>query len=169
MKLRATITAKGPMFDRSAPEIMQRDLLTAMYSATAFLEGKVRDNTPQGVYGMEGGLRATIHGEVIQYGTSVMGIVGHAREYGDVIELGRRPGQKMPPEGVLLRWVEIKTGMSGKRAKQLEFLIRRKIAREGFEGSHMFERAFTENQNQIQKIFDKAGFDIAFHLSEGKS
>lgn len=168
MELKATIKAQGPIFAGTAPEIIRRDLLAVMHEATSFLEGKVREKTPQGVYGMEGGLRASIHGEVVEHGTSVMGIVGHGKgTYGDVVEYGRRPGQKMPPAGAMLRWVEIKTGLSGKAAQSVEFLIRRKIGRKGFEGAHMFERTWTESQGALQQMFQRAGFDIAFHLTEG--
>jgi len=170
MELKATITAKGPMFDGRGPEIIRRDLLAVMHEATSLLEGKVRDKTPQGVYGMQGGLRASIHGEVVEQGVSVMGIVGHGKgTYGDVVEYGRRPGQKMPPKGALIRWVELRTGLSGKAAQSVEFLIRRKIGKEGFEGAHMFEKTWTECQGALQRMFRRAGFDIAFHLTEGGS
>jgi hypothetical protein len=168
MELKATISARGTMFDGRAPEIIRRDLLAVMHEATSFLERGVRDKTPQGVFGMEGGLRASIHGEVLEHGTSAIGIVAHGKgTYGDVVEHGRRPGQKMPPEGTLLRWVEIKTGLTGKPAKSVEFLIRRKIGKEGFEGVHMFERTWDESQGKLQQMFNRAGFNIAFHLTEG--
>jgi len=169
MELKATVTAKGAIFEGKAPEIVRKDLLSAMHEATAFLEGKVKENAPTGVYGTQGGLVATIHGEVVEHGDAVTGIVGHQSKYGDVIEMGRRPGQKMPPAGTLLRWVEIKTGLTGKPARQVEFLIRRKIGKKGFEGAHMFEKAWNENQDALKRIFDRAGFDIALHLKEGKS
>lgn len=168
MEMKATITAKGPLFDGKAPEIIRKDLLSAMHEADALLVSAVKKHTPEGVYGIAGGLIATVFGEVVQYGTSFMDTVSHGSKYGDVIEYGRRPGKKMPPEGTLLRWVEIKTGLSGKAAEQVEFLIRRKIGKKGFEGAHMFEKAWNENQGKLKRIFDKAGFDIAFHLSEDK-
>ena len=170
MELKATIDLKGAIFDGRAPEIIRKDLTAAMYEATAYLEKKVKEKTPQGVFGTQGGLQSTIHGEVVQYGTLVRGIVGHGKmQYGDVIEYGRRPGQKMPPAGSMLRWVEIRTGLSGESAKRVEFLIRRKIGKKGFKGAHMFEETFTENQGKLVQIFARAGFDIAFHLSEDKS
>ena len=122
-----------------------------------------------GVGGAESGLVATEFGEVIQYGTSVIGMVGHASGYGDVIEFGRRAGKKMPPAGVLLSWIELKMGLTGKSAERVEFLIRRKIGKEGFEGAHMFEKAWNESQGDLQKIFDRAGFDIAIDLGGGQA
>lgn len=167
MELKATVTTKGVIFSGKSPEIIRKDLLSAMYEATAYMEKKVKERIPQGVFGMQGGLMSTIFGEVVQHGTAVIGNVGHGMpKYGDVIEHGRRPGQKMPPAGSMLRWVEIKTGLSGKEAQRVEFLIRRKIGKTGFAGVHMFEKTFNESQNKMQQIFNQAGFNIAFHLSE---
>ena len=169
MELKATVSMKGATFDGKAPEIIRKDLLSAMHEADAFLVRKVKEKTPQGVFGMQGGLISTIFDEVMQHGTEISGVVGHGSKYGDVIEYGRRPGKKMPPAGAMLRWVELKTGLSGKPAQRVEFLIRRKIGKEGFPGVHMFEKTFIESQGKLTQIFDQAGFDIAFHLSEDKS
>ena len=92
--------------------------------------------------------------------------MGHQSKYGDVIEKGRTAGKKWPPEGVLLRWIEVKLGVEDKVAKQLEFVIRRKIGKKGFPGVDMFERALNENWPKLQEIFDHCGFDIARGLNE---
>ena len=170
MELKATISMRGATFDGKAPEIIRKDLLSAMSEATSYLEKGIKEKTPQGVFGLQGGLRSTIFGEVYTKTALVIGIMGHGMpKYGDVIEYGRRPGKKMPPAGAMLRWVELKTGLSGKPAQRVEFLIRRKIGKEGFPGVHMFEKTFIESQGKLTQIFDQAGFDIAFHLSEDKS
>lgn len=162
MDLKATITAKGSIFEGKAPEIFYRELTAAMYEATFLLEGEVKKNTPQGVFGTQGGLVSTIHGEVQGKGTPVQkGIIGHQSKYGDVIEKGRRPGQTWPPEGSLIRWIEVKMGVDSTTAKSIEFLVRRKIGRKGFPGAHMFEKAFNENMGRLESIFDKYGFKIA--------
>lgn len=170
MELKATVSMKGAIFDGKAPEIIRKGLLSGMHEATSFLIGKVKEKTPKGVFGSEAGLYKTIYGEVIQHGTAIVGNVGHGMlKYGNVIEYGRRPGEKMPPAGVLLRWIELKMGLTGKAAQRVEFVVRRKIGKKGFPGVHMFENAFVENQGKLTEIFDRAGFDIAFHLSEDKS
>ena len=162
-----SITRSGAAFDSRAPEVIRQELAAAMTEAVALLERAVKTKTPVGVFGAEGGLLAGIHGEVINAGgAEVRGIVGHQSQYGDVIELGRRPGQKWPPPGVLLRWIEKKITQWGggtveKRensAKGLEFVIRRKIGVKGFEGAKMFEKALAENWPKIQQIFDRAGY-----------
>ncbi|MCX5824430.1 MAG: hypothetical protein NTY86_13225 [Deltaproteobacteria bacterium] len=176
MELKATVSMKGAIFDGKAPEIIRKDLLSAMYEATRMLERKVKLKTPKGVFGSEAGLYKTIYGEVVQHGTAVVGNVGHGMKYGDVIEYGRSPGKKPPPIAPLQRWIEFKgiTITDKKTGKALSsrtiaFMFSRSIGKKGFPGVHMFENAFVENQGKLTEIFDRAGFDIAFHLSEDKS
>ena len=166
-QLICTITKKGGVFDGKAPAIVREELYAAMYEATMYLERKVKEFTPQGVYGASGGLLSTIHGEVQGMGTPVMkGIVAHGKgDYGDTIELGRRAGKAMPPEGSLIRWIEVKLDMSEASAKQIEFLIRRKIGKKGFPGAHMFEKGLDQGWPTTQKIFDERGFNIARRLN----
>lgn len=167
MELKVSVTQKGKIFEGVSHAIIQDNLSQAMYEATAFLEREVKKRTPQGVGGAKGGLMSTIHGEVIGKGTSVIkGIVSHQSKYGDVIEKGRTAGKTWPPEGALIRWIEVKMGLSGPEAKRIEFLIRRKIGKKGFPGAHMFERALNENWGRLQGIFERMGFEIARELSE---
>ena len=167
MELKISIAKKGKVFEGKAPEIIEQALTDVLYEATSFLETEVKKRTPTGVYGASGGLISTIHGEVVSKGTPLMkGIIGHGSVYGDVIEMGRRPGQKWPPEGVLLRWVEKKIGASGKAAAGLEFVIRRKIGQKGFPGVHMFEKALKENLSRLRAMFDRLGFKITSKLNE---
>lgn len=167
VELKVSITQKGKIFEGKAPEVIQKKLEGAMYSAVMLLEREVKLKTPVGVFGAQGGLQSAIHGEVQGKGTPVVkGIVGHQSKYGDVIEKGRRAGKAWPPEGALLRWIEVKFGVSEKVAKRIEFPIRAKIGKKGFPGTHMFEKGLDENWPKVQGIFDKAGFEIARELSE---
>ena len=166
MALAVVISKKGALFEGKAPEIIQGEMSAAMYEATAFLEREVKEGTPQGVFGDQGGLLSTIHGEVIEKGeTVVKGIVAHQSAYGDVVEKGRDPGKTWPPEGSLLRWIEVKLGVGERAAKSLEFVIRRKIGKEGTKGAHMFENALDDNWNRVEDIFDRHGFEIAKKLN----
>lgn len=167
MDIKATVTARGPVFEGKAPEILNRALAAAMDEATLLLEGEVKKRTPQGVFGAKGGLLSTIHGEVEGRGTPVVkGIIGTQSKYGEVVEKGRRPGQKMPPEGTLLRWIEVKMGLDAVAARKIEYVVRRKIGKKGFPGAHMFEAAFDLNFVKLQEIFDRYGFAIARKLDE---
>ncbi len=167
MELKVSVIQKGKIFEGKGPEIVNENLTAAMYEATSFLEREVKRRTPQGVFGAKGGLRSTIRGEVEGKGTPLIkGIVAHTSVYGDVIEKGRTAGKTWPPEGSLLRWIEVKLGVDERTAKRLEFVIRRKIGKKGFPGVYMFENAFNENWTKIQKIFDRCGFEIARELED---
>lgn len=166
MELKITITTKGAIFKGKAPEIINRALTSAMYEAAALLKREVKKRTPRGgVFGTKGGLASTIHVKVFKGSPVVKGVVGHTSVYGDVIEKGRRPGKAWPPEGSLIRWMEVKLGMDRITAKKREFIIRRKIGKKGFPGVFMFERALDENMGKIQTIFENAGFEIARRLN----
>ncbi len=167
MELKVSMKKKGPIFEGKTAKIVNKDLTAAMYEATQLLEREVKKRTPAGVMGAQAGLRSGIHGEVTGKGTPrVKGIVAaHAsHKYAEVIEKGRRANKAWPPEGVLLRWIQVKFGESAETAQRLEFVIRRKIGRKGFPGVHMFENALNENWTKIKKIFDKAGYKIARDL-----
>jgi hypothetical protein len=167
MEFKVSIKPKGKIFEGKAPEIVQKALEGAMYEATSFLEAEVKEYSPTGVFGASGGLISTIHGEVVGKGTPlVKGIVGHQSAYGDVIEKGRRAGKTWPPEGALLRWIELKMGVEEEQAKRLEFVIRRKIGQKGFPGAAMFETALKQGWPRLNKIFDDAGFRIAKNLNQ---
>jgi len=167
MELRVSITQKGKIFEGKAPEIIQKQLTSAMYEATSLLEREVKIRTPTGVFGAQGGLVSTIHGEPVSKGTPVIkGVVATQSKYGEVIEKGRRVGKTWPPEGELVRWIEVKMGLDAVHAKHLEFVIRRKIGQKGFPGAYMFEKALDENMSKLTEIFDKAGFEIVLELNQ---
>jgi len=155
MNLSVNIDKSGPLLRGKAPAIVQGHIDRFLDMVTQFLSVEVKKRTPQGVYGAQGGLISTIGGDVPGKGTPLAkGIVFHGSLHGDVIEKGRAAGKAWPPEGVLLRWIEVKMGLSGAEAKRVEFLIRRKIGQRGFEGYHMFEKSLMENETRIMSMAD---------------
>lgn len=167
MEIHVTVETKGKLLKGQGPKVIKDNLTAAMYETTQFLEREVKKRTPTGVFGVQGGLASTIHGEVQGKGRPVVrGIVAHGSAYGDVIEKGRRAGKAWPPEGTLLRWIEVKMGVDAHEAKRLEFVIRRKIGRKGFEGAHMFENALDQNWSKVERIFDNMGFKIVRDLEQ---
>ncbi len=70
----------------------------------------------------------------------------------------------MPPPGSLLRWIEVVIGADELHAKRIEFPIRKKIAQKGFEGAFMFQKALETNWDNISRIAQQCGIDIAFNL-----
>ncbi len=159
------VDTSGALLSGQAPEIIQKNLDKAIVEATLLLWREVQSRTPQGVSGYQGGLISTIQQEVFGKGTSaIKGVVAQGKPYGEVIEKGRTAGKGMPPAGSLLRWLEVKLGLSEKEAKRIEFVVRRKIKTKGFTGAHMFDQALKDNEIRVEAIFIKAGFTMVKEL-----
>ncbi len=165
------MTVSGPLFERPA-DVVQEHLDRFMTMLTAYLLREVKQRTPIGAHGAQGGLLGSIQMELEGLGTPLIrGMVMTANPYGDIIERGRRPG-KWPPGGKdkalserpLLPWLILKFGAAGKKLDQLEFLVRRKIGRVGFKGAAMFFRAYWENQDAIARMAQAEGLEISLAL-----
>jgi hypothetical protein len=157
---------KGTLLTGRPAEEVRKAQLAAMHEATQFGVRRVKERTPQGVSGAQGGLMGSIQPDVISSGSKVIGIIGTANPYGLVVEKGRRPKQKMPPPGVLLQWIELKLGVSREEAEQIELPIRRKIYQRGTKGAFMFEKTLEEDWADFQAIFERHGVRIARELGK---
>lgn len=165
--LSVKINTSGALLSGKAPEVIQAGLDRFVTIATQFLANEVQKRTPQGVMGYQGGLISTINSEVTGKGTPLIkGVVFHGSKYGDVVEKGRTAGKGMPPKGSLIRWLEVKLGLSEKEAQRIEFVVRRKIASKGTKGSQMFEKALTDNIGKLEQMAQTCGLAIATELSK---
>jgi hypothetical protein len=166
VELTIRIDTRGALLAGKAPEVVQQGLDRVIAAATLLLHAEVVKRTPQGVFGAQGGLLASIQNQVPGRGTpAVKGIVSTASKYGEVIEKGRTAGKGMPPQGTLLRWIEVKFGVDSRTAQRIEFVVRRKIGQKGFDGAHMFEHALQQNIARVEALFIKEGFAIARELT----
>lgn len=95
----------------------------------------------------------------VESGNGNFAIVFHLPEYWRFAENGRGPG-RMPPPGSLMKWMEFKQILpsqvqlpNGKSyipsMQSLEFLIRRKIGRDGTEGKHTWEATEKEIRESL--------------------
>lgn len=95
-------------------------------------------------------------------------VVLSLEEYWKYIESGRKPGGKMPPEAPILKWIREK-GIQPKdtkiKEKQLAFLIRRKIGRDGIEPKPMLTKAIENNSDIVESIVNAYRLDILEGLS----
>lgn len=99
---------------------------------------------------------------------SIYNVVLSMADYWKYVEEGRSPG-KFPPTSKILEWIMIKPVIprpdtNGKlpTPKQLAYLIGRKIANEGYEGSHDLKRA---NDSTLQKWKDRIVNALALDVS----
>lgn len=171
LTLAARITGTGPLGPgprRPVGAELQRRADAAMTETVFFLVREVKRRTPQGVFGAQGGLLASIQGDLAGRGTPALkGIVASDKAYAETVEKGRRPGKALPPEGVLIRWIEEKLGLEREDALEAEYPIRRKIGRKGFEGVFMFQKALDENTGAVEGIWHRHGFAMARVVARG--
>ncbi|HEX8321031.1 hypothetical protein [Longimicrobium sp.] len=188
-----SITIGAAPFADPGPVLVQ-NVSAGMHEAVALLEAATKRETPIGV---TEAARGSIAGEV-RMGQAIgvglpAGVVGSPLKHVDVINTGRRPGQKPPPVEALELWVRRKVRIervhaTGKKAGQVKtrlgkrlvraptvteargiaFVIARSIGAKGIEGRHFFEKAIEANTSQLQRIFDNVGLRITVDLTRGK-
>jgi HK97 gp10 family phage protein len=108
-----------------------------------------------------GQLRASITHEVDAAALTVT--VGSTAMHAVYQETGTRPGygpnagsgRGMPPEGSLLRWVMRTFGVGQKEGEGIEFLVRRKIQREGTKPQPFLGPAWEESRGDIAAAFER--------------
>jgi len=128
------------------------------------MESETVELTPAGVGGAAG-LRGSIHGEVVEMGGRLTGVWGTPLEYGEVVEMGRRPGKAMPPVDPIELWVKRILGISEDRSRSVAFAVAMKIARKGFKGKKMFERAWKANERWAGNMLQSIGARVARRLN----
>ena len=136
---------------RKWPDVVRSETTAVMDLVVRRIEAEVVSGTPLGVGGAAG-LAGSIFGEVESGMHRVTGIVGTPLEYGEVVELGRRPGARMPPVAPIALWAQRKLGVDADEAESVGFAIARKIAVHGFEGAHMFGKAWEELDNWAMQM-----------------
>lgn len=150
---------------RQAPEIVTAELLAAIWESELLIERETKERTPVGV-GAGGGLRGSIAArEPKVLADAVIGEVGTALAHAIPVEIGTRP--HFPPIQPLADWAVVKLGVPRDEARDVGFLIARKIAREGTEGAFMFTRAFQAVRAQIDDAYVRARQRIADRLAKG--
>ena len=142
------------------------NLTNTMEDYRKFLELATKDNTKH--YELSNNIKFNL-----QVNDTVFEIEFQAPEYWKYANYGRGPG-KFPPLDKIEDWIvrrkiapyPTKSGRVPTR-KQLSFLIARKIAREGFEGSGFLEKSLKEQQDYWEdRISDAIYKDIESQIME---
>ena len=137
------------------PALLEREFGKAMQLSVLAVEGSAKEAAPVDT----GNLRRSITSTA----TPFEGRVGTNLPYGPVMEHGRSPGAAMPPAGSLLGWM----GRKGIPA-ELEYVIRRAIARNGIAGKRYMEQALQRNEGRIREYFEAAGQAVARQIAGGR-
>ena len=131
-----------------------------------FLELATKDNTKH--YELSHNIKFNL-----QVNDTLFEIEFQAPEYWKYENYGRSPG-KFPPPDKIEDWIvrrkispyPTKSGKTPTR-KQLTYLISRKIAREGFEGSGFLEKSLSEQQDYWEdRIKEAISEDIELQIME---
>lgn len=132
-----------------------------------FLETATRDNMPK-YYELKKKITFTL-----QVNDTLFEIEFNAPEYWKYANYGRGPG-KFPPPDRIEDWIKrrkispypTKSGRIPTR-KQLAYLIGRKIAKEGFEGSGFLEKSLAEQADYWEeRISEAISSDIELEIME---
>lgn len=127
-----------------AERVIFNEIDLTMHRSLDIFQGEVRPRTPV-VFGT---LRNSISPHVQGISPNLHGELRTSLVYGDVVELGRRPG-KWPPQDAIELWVRRKLGLSGPEAEEAAFLIARKIGRSGTQGAYMFRDGFRAGKGTV--------------------
>jgi len=137
------------LLERDYEEVVAQEAGPLMKASVELARAEVVARTPVGV---AGNLRGSIAGDIRGRWPELEGEVMTPLVYGEVIERGRQPRQKWPPQDAIELWVRRKLGISD-GAEQVAFLIARKIGRKGFKGRWMFREAAKIVRPQINQLW----------------
>jgi len=143
------------------PSALRRAVERGLDRATELLARAVAANaqTPFGVQSTAafGELARSVTREVGEEAGKQVGrvfLAPPADQYGIFVEVGTRP--HFPPPAAIEGWVRRRLGVTNDRqARELAFLIGRKIARAGTPGRFFFEQALEENQERVLAILEE--------------
>ncbi len=144
---------------KASPQIIREELRSGLDVMVARTESEVVSVTPRGVGG-QAGLAGSIHGQVVSYGESYMGIVGTPLGYGEPVELGRRPGT-MPPVGPIALWARRILGIPEKESRSVGFAIAMKIKQKGTKPAEMFGKTLKKLSSWYNRQAAEIGERIA--------
>ena len=166
MELKARIKASGKLLQGKGPEIVQKNADEFIETAVLYLQAEVKQRTPVGVHGAEGGLLSTILTEVFDKGTPhIKGIVTSNSAYALPVEKGTKP--HMPPTDPIKLWVQKRLGIEDeKESRQVAFAIAMKMKKKGTKGQFMFQNAWDKNLPKLRRMARELGFKITKELSQ---
>lgn len=162
------IRPSGPLFEGvDVTGVVDREITTTLRELGLLGQRLVVQGSPRGVASGGGGLRGSIYTELRGTPGLRSQIIASPLVYAPIVEVGRRPGQRMPPHAPILLWTRRKLGVSGEGAVHAAFLIARKIARRGTQGAFMFQRAYQRLRPYAQQQFQACAARISARLGGG--
>ena len=144
IEIRLDLSGFERLMRRWGPDQIARRKRAAMDESLAYLRKRVQDATP-----VDTGLgRGSVFTEIRGTAVDLTGVVASAQPHMVVLEVGRRPGAKMPPATAIRRWLEHQGGDG-----RLAFVVARAIGRRGLPPHRMFARAAEQGRATVQAIW----------------
>ncbi len=133
-----------------APELVMDHLAAGVTEALFLLQRETVERTPRSSSVLANSIGVD---DLEMTGNVITGRLGTALAYAEPVETGTRP--HWAPLPALLAWVKARGLQPRKKGDTVEDIARAiqfKIAAHGTEGAHMFQRAFTDNEAQVEQI-----------------
>jgi hypothetical protein len=145
---------------QEAPEVAERELTAAATEAVLLVEREVQERISVGATGLT---RASVTGDVMSTPVGPLGVVGSSQVSALFVELGTKP--HMPPVAPLVPWVRNVLGVPAKDARNVAFLVARKIAVHGTPAQRPFGQAAEATQAEVVRIYEDAVGRMAGRLA----
>ena len=190
------LVVTGAFKDKGWEKIYQEQIERSMVWSVNEAKIEIQRHIKRKGLTFDGHLHNSIIGKVVKWDKGVVGVTGAAAKYAEVMELGRRPGSRMPPPYPLTRWVwkklrkidsevarfinkkptrKRKTKAGGyltplerqkQRAKGLGIAIAKQIHKRGIKGRHYVRSAEKFVTPRIVKAFEQTRVHIEKLLSD---
>lgn len=181
IKFNIGVKLDGSIFKGTVLQKYYRMLGASYKEAGLYLEGEVAKRTPVNT----GRLRKSVSSRVRSSGKYQYGQVFSPLWYANAVERGQRP--HLPPERPLVLWVKRKLSNVKARLKKMlapgtaikmpsqqvvrrvAWAVRKKIARAGTKGVHMFKNTFKSLlvRKTVKGIFQKNQAEFVNRLNKG--
>lgn len=139
------------------PEALNQIARDSLEESILELHRLVQEGTPQNTGDTAANIQFEINGSTIN---DLNGVVFSPDYHFKILNDGRRPGARMPPEGPIRVWMEDKgidpvgidetTGQSG---RSVLFLIRRAIGRRGLPAHRIMEKALEQGRSHFAVVY----------------
>lgn len=144
-----------------APDLAEQEALIAMRKAVEAVKRETVPRTPKNT----GALASAWSTKVSRGMKAVKGEIANPLVYAIVMEKGRQPGSRMPPEDPIVYWLRRKAGLSLEAAIEASYPVRRAIARRGIKGKKMLEEGLEAAKPTVRRIFDDVPGNVWKKLS----
>jgi hypothetical protein len=138
-----------------ADRLVKQEFMVTMPGALLTIQGGVVTETPFAF----GYLRKSIHNEMFERGSNIIGETKTTSPYAWPVETGSKP--HWVPIGPLLLWAKRKLG-----DEKIAYAVQKAIAKRGTKGWHMFARGFAKTKDKVGRLFGEANARILQKLRQ---